>query len=522
MLKKLTAFFLCLCFCFTFVCVSAAEPRITISFEETEITVGESAQLLISVSSEVTALSANIAYNNYFLSYKGSGLGFDVNTGEYTISFTPSGKPHTVTCVSRKAGTATITLTNITCHTKNGTVTLPDVSAEITVNPDYTYIYTKEDLNNIRNNLSGTYLLMNDITFTEEDFSEDGAFYNDGFGWIPIGAVVKTPFTGEFNGNGYTISGLTINKAYYNYCGLFGVSKGVIKNLRIVDASVDGTTGINMSSKNTASQPVDGAIDYEDKNVWTEPDDSITEESLAGYDRTGVSTANLGIVCGFNLGTVKEAYCSGLVIGNNAAGGIAGRNNGNIYLCATNVQVVGSTVAGGIAGVTGTYSQIYDVVAEGGVTAIVAGGLLGNASGSVTRAYVLAEVISDDSFASFGKDANVTASEIYGFGDLNSDGKTEIKEMTELASLRFTAGEWTYTSLMPYPTPLADIIITVTSGDLNGDGEVNTTDLATMKLFLAGVGEADEAAADLNGDGEVNTTDLAEMKLRLAGVKPAL
>ena len=517
MFKKIAVIFLCLCLCFTYISVSAAQPSVMLSFEKSEITVGENVQIVIRLSSDVTAFSAHIAYNNYFLSYSGNGVGFDRSSGEYTLSFT-SGNTHTITCVSRKSGSATLTLTDIVCKTSQGTVNLSDASADIIINPDYICIYTKEDLNNIRNDLSGHYMLMNDITFREEDFSEGGAFYNDGFGWIPIGAVVKTPFTGEFNGNGHTISGLTINKAYYNYCGLFGVSKGVVKNLRITDAKIDGRTGINISSKNNIASPLNKEINYEDKNVWTEPDDSVTEEDLDSYDRTGDSTANLGIACGFNLGTIKETYCSGTVMGKGAVGGIVGRSNGNIYLCATNVQVISESAAGAVVGVAGAYSKIQDVVAQGSVTAAVAGGLMGGSSGSVSRAYVLAQVISENKFASFGKDSNVTATEVYAFGNLNPDGKTEIKEMSQLPLLRFTEGDWTYTNEMPYPTPLIDILTSVTYGDVDGDGVVNTTDLAAMKLFLAGVGEADEKGADLNGDKVINTTDLAALKLLLAGV----
>ena len=58
-------------------------------------------------------------------------------------------------------------------------------------------------------------------------------------------------------------------------------------------------------------------------------------------------------------------------------------------------------------------------------------------------------------------------------------------------------------------------------GDCNGDGNVNTTDLAVMKLFLAGVGELSDTGklgADLNSDGDINTTDLASLKLKLAGI----
>ena len=48
-------------------------------------------------------------------------------------------------------------------------------SEHITTVPDgYVGIYTKDDLDNIKLNLSGKYILMNDIVFTEEDYAEGG------------------------------------------------------------------------------------------------------------------------------------------------------------------------------------------------------------------------------------------------------------------------------------------------------------------------------------------------------------
>ncbi|MBR2043860.1 MAG: leucine-rich repeat protein [Clostridia bacterium] len=58
-------------------------------------------------------------------------------------------------------------------------------------------------------------------------------------------------------------------------------------------------------------------------------------------------------------------------------------------------------------------------------------------------------------------------------------------------------------------------------GDVNDDEKVDTTDLAVLKLNLAGLGELNEKGklgADLNKDGNVDTTDLATLKLLLAGV----
>ncbi|MBR2043160.1 MAG: dockerin type I repeat-containing protein [Clostridia bacterium] len=517
MVKKIIALLLSISFLLAFFTVSAQESSVSIAFEADSVEAGDNIALRVTLSPSIKKFSALIDGNGYFTYYRADGIGYDIENLKYKLSVVNDGQEILVFCSSEMKGTAVFTFTNIVCETDSGSLSLPDVSAQVSVTPKYTRIYTKEDLNNIRKNLSGEYLLMNDIVFTEDDFKEDGAFYNDGFGWIPVGPVVKTPFLGELNGNGHTIKGLRINKAYYNYCGLFGVNRGVIQNLRMEDVYINGEIGINMTS---ASQSVEviGNIDYEDKDVWTEPDDSVTEESLNKYDRTGTSTANIGMICGFNQGTVKRSYCSGIAIGNAAVGGIAGRNTGSIYLCAVNASVVSNTFSGGIAGVASVYSKIYDVVAEGDVVGVVAGGIIGNAEGSIERVYSVCEVISDDSFASVGKDAGVKAKELYAFGNVSDDGKTEIMDISALSSLRFTDGEWTYTSEKPYPTPLADLIKTTLMGDVDGDTLVNTTDLALMKLFLAGIGSIDEVAGDLNADTRVDTTDLAMLKLKLAGV----
>ncbi len=516
MIKRIFTILLCAVLVLPIYNVNAENSvSITAAFTKQQIEVDEYAQLQISVTGDITQVKANIAYSNYFLSYSGVGLGFDINSGEYTITFTPGEQPFTLNCLAFNPGEATVKLTNIRAQTPSGTVNLDDVKVDITVTPKYIPVYTKQDLNNIRQNLSENYILMNDIEFTAEDFSADGEFYNDGFGWLPIGAVVRTPFTGRFNGNGHTIRGLTINKAYYNYCGLFGVNRGEIADLRMEDAVIDGRYGINMSVS-TATPEVSGNIDYEDKDVWTEPDDSVTEESLDKYDRTGKSTANLGVICGFNLGSVKKSYAAGVIYGNNSAGGIAGRNNAVISECVARVNVDTLTVAGGIAGVTGAYSKISDCVSECTVAAVLTGGILGSAAGTVERVYSVSDV--GEGKACFGKVENLTVNEVYAFGEFLDDGVSIIRPMEELPSLRFSGGNWTY-GKAHYPTHFAYMVESASPGDLNDDGEINTSDLAMMKLFLAGNGEIAQGTGDLDGDGQVNTSDLAVLKLNLAGAE---
>ena len=96
----------------------------------------------------------------------------------------------------------------------------------------YTPIYTAEDFNNIRNDLDGKFILMNDIDLSVYD------------NWDPIGSS-ETPFTGELDGNGYTIRNMNI----ISYCmeaennlGLFGVvQNGVFKKIIIENGNISAT-----------------------------------------------------------------------------------------------------------------------------------------------------------------------------------------------------------------------------------------------------------------------------------------
>ncbi|MBN2841652.1 MAG: hypothetical protein JXM68_01090, partial [Sedimentisphaerales bacterium] len=82
------------------------------------------------------------------------------------------------------------------------------------------FIYTTDDLDAVRGSalpqytnwdLADTYNLMADL---------DLSAYSAGSGWVPLGDNI-TAFTGTFEGNGHTISNLTI-LAPTNYQGLFG------------------------------------------------------------------------------------------------------------------------------------------------------------------------------------------------------------------------------------------------------------------------------------------------------------
>lgn len=101
-------------------------------------------------------------------------------------------------------------------------------------------ISNKTHLNNVRNYLDAHFKMVADIEFTEADFAENGAFYNDGQGWEPIGRNSYYPFTGVFDGDEHTVTGLYYRRtdSGTEYVGLFGCNGGLIKNLGMTDSNI--------------------------------------------------------------------------------------------------------------------------------------------------------------------------------------------------------------------------------------------------------------------------------------------
>ena len=94
-----------------------------------------------------------------------------------------------------------------------------------------TEISTEEQLKAIANDLSGTYVLKNDITLSDAD-------------WTPIGTS-SDPFKGTLDGKGFTIKGLTVGDGAKddsnNNKAFFGFTNGAtVKNIAFTSAVVKG------------------------------------------------------------------------------------------------------------------------------------------------------------------------------------------------------------------------------------------------------------------------------------------
>ena len=99
-------------------------------------------------------------------------------------------------------------------------------------------VYSAESLYDVRNDLNAYYKQICDIDLTG---------YSSGEGWLPIGNN-SNRFTGHFDGGGFVITGLKINRPESDYIGLFGAisNDAKVTNCKIVDAVTSGSRFVSV------------------------------------------------------------------------------------------------------------------------------------------------------------------------------------------------------------------------------------------------------------------------------------
>ena len=190
----------------------------------------------------------------------------------------------------------------------------------------YTAIDKKEQLSNIT--LNGKYILMCDI---DMGYAE----------WKPIGTE-STPFTGTFNGNGYSIKNIRIAKGYTT-TGFFAYNNGVIENLGIE----------NITMKNGASE-MGGLVAVNNG--------TISNCFVTGDISSSSYLLSVGGMVGVNNGTITNCYAlcnvsaSATSNASSYAGGLVGENRSKISNCYASGEVKASSAeyaayAGGLVGI---------------------------------------------------------------------------------------------------------------------------------------------------------------------------
>ena len=231
--------------------------------------------------------------------------------------------------------------------------------------------------------LSANYIMTADINMT-------------GQSWTPIGDEInwQNPkhFTGVFDGNGHTITGLTINSAesyqgLFGYVGNYDIPGAVVKNVELRDCNITG-----------GSYYVGGLVGY--NNNGTVQNCSVTGASTISSSVGSGDYCYLGGIVGkSNSGTVKNCYVagSGTVTGSGYyIGGIVGNSDDDtIENCYVSVAVTGSgNYVGGIVGFLydSTVQRCYTTSDVSGASGI--GGIVGTNNGIIKNCYATGNITS--------------------------------------------------------------------------------------------------------------------------------
>ena len=234
-------------------------------------------------------------------------------------------------------------------------------------------IETALQLNKVRGYLGDSNIHFeqkNDITLPNVAAGESN--------WAPIGTDL-TPFTGTYDGGGYSISNLTINNSTIQCVGLFGSvgTGGTLENIRL--------TGVNISSI-TWGAYVGGVTGVNQGTVIN----SSSEGSVSGGD-----SANVGGLIGNGGGVITYNYSAANVTGGNNAnvGGLLGRS----YVSTSDNYSTGTITGGDNARVggligdvdDGTVTNSYSTGSASGGTGASSGGLIGGGNATVNDSYYL-------------------------------------------------------------------------------------------------------------------------------------
>ncbi|MDH4291155.1 MAG: hypothetical protein OEV56_00930 [Dehalococcoidia bacterium] len=342
------------------------------------------------------------------------------------------------------------------------------------------------DLDAVRENLGGSYLLMNGLDSTIAGYMELASkTANGGMGWEPIGTS-GDGFTGSFNGQGYEIRDLFINRPDQDYVGLFAhiswmhpiENVGVIENVGLVNADVTGyrqvgalvgdNSGIVNNSYSTCSVTsgwsyVGGLVGYNDGGFVS---NSYSASNVTGFRYVGglvggitgtravregtvINCYSTSSVTGFTRtgglvasivadGNVSNSYFAGSVNGTRWVGGLVAENyGGNVSNSYSTGNVTGRDYSGYVGGVVGlnlwgSISSCYSTGTVSGKRPV--GSLVGeNSEGTVNNSFWDTETSGQATSDGGTGKATAEMQDIDTFTDTETEGLDEPWDITAIA-----------------------------------------------------------------------------------------
>lgn len=189
--------------------------------------------------------------------------------------------------------------------------------------------------------------------------------------FAPIGTKTD-PYTGTFNGNNHSISGLTVNES--DTAGLFGYVEGAtIQNINLCDSQITATS----NDRNYIYTYAGGIVGFATNEAKIE---SCSTNNIT----ITADSRHIGGIIGRGEGSTKISNCTNTssLTGKYRVGGIAGSINGSsITNCGNsgNLPATESSYVGGIVGFThgGQISTCYNTGEVTGGSNADVGGIVG-------------------------------------------------------------------------------------------------------------------------------------------------
>lgn len=221
----------------------------------------------------------------------------------------------------------------------DATALLQEVSTKTSVPSGYTPIYDADDLQNMQEDLTANYILMNDIDLS-------------GINWKPMQpsrtGVYTSGFTGTLDGNGFTIRNLTVNAEQYDNGALFYQNEGTIQNLRV-------TGQINLTSKSGIVRFAASLAIYNKGTIY-----NCT--SAAGITAGGDMPVRVGGLVSENKGTIDYCRYTGTI--HASAGGGEVSVGGITYINDNSAVISHCENVGIILAESGNSTEVKDTISS--------------------------------------------------------------------------------------------------------------------------------------------------------------
>ncbi len=306
------------------------------------------------------------------------------------------------------------------------------------------FICTAQELDSIRNNLKGRYVLANDIDLS------------DITSWTPIGDE-RFPFEGSLDGQGHIIKGLKVQQKTTGCAGLFGKTENAsIRRVILKEPTILASHAAYGGTGSLIGWQVGGLTEHCAAIGGSVYADVGYDSGIGGL--VGINQAGMVQGC-FASTWVQMATNNSFDKGENLAGGLVGMNSGYITLCGFAGELDGSCLAAGISGfcdkgiITRCYSagtikarDYQEVFAPGGIAHML------TRSGRISNcAYALGTAAIGASVTRGGVLENIVPLPIENIQ--KGEGLTKALRLEE--ELFVTAPAW---SMYPLPKGLAQLI----------------------------------------------------------------